>query len=68
MNADTLVIFPCHLEYILLFLDYNMMKNVNNFMLTKGQPQGVLNICLLFCNFSLALLIKVLLIRKKRVK
>ena len=44
------------------------MKKVYNFQITKNQPQGVAWLLLdFFPNFSLALLIKVLLIKKKRV-
>ena len=41
------------------------MKKVNNFQIANVQPQGVpLLLLIFFANFSLALLIKVLLIKK----
>ena len=40
-SIQTHFIFFLFLEYILLFLDDNVMKNVNNFQIAKVQPQGV---------------------------
>ena len=40
MNTDIHVIL-LFLEYILLFMDVNVMKNRNNFQITKVQPKGV---------------------------
>ena len=39
-------------EYVLLFLDDNVMKNVNNFQTAKIQPQVLLSIYLIFCSFQ----------------
>ena len=33
--------FAHSLEYVLLFLDDNVMENVNNFQIAKIQPPGV---------------------------
>ena len=33
--------FACFLDYVLLFLDDDVMKVVNNFQMVKGQPKGV---------------------------
>ena len=33
--------FIYFLEYLLFFLDNDVMKNVNNFQIAKVQPQGV---------------------------
>ena len=43
MNKDTFVSrsFAHFLEYVLLFLVDNVMKNANNFRMSKVQPQGV---------------------------
>ena len=41
MNTETLVIFLIFLEYILLFLDDDVIKNVNNSQIAKVKPQGV---------------------------
>ena len=38
---QTHLLFFLFLEYILLFLDDNVMKNVNNFQMAEVQPQGV---------------------------
>ena len=55
--------FAYFLEYALLFLDGNV-NNVNNFQITKVQPQGAASkFAWFFANFSLALL-KVLLLKK----
>ena len=40
MNADTCS-FAYFLQYVLLFLDPNVIKNVNNFQRAKIKPQGV---------------------------
>ena len=41
------------------------MKKPNNFQIAKVQPQGLISFCLVFfANFSLALLIKVLVMKK----
>ena len=40
MNTDTLVLLHIFLEYALLFLVDNVMKNGNNFQVPKVQPQG----------------------------
>ena len=41
------------------------MKNANNFRMSKFSLRVLLSICLIFANFSLELLIKVLLFLKK---
>ena len=40
------------------------MKSMNNFQIAKVQPRGVTYLLFFWGNFSLALLIKVLLIKK----
>ena len=53
--------FVYFLEYLLLFLD----EETNNFQIAKGQPQGfTLLLLAFFANFSLTLLLKVMLIKK----
>ena len=65
MNAGMLVFVAYLFEYNLSFLDDDVMKNMNNFHITEVQPQGVAYLLdIFFVNFSLALLIKVLLIKK----
>ena len=41
MNTDTFVLDLYFLECVLLFLDDNVMKNVNNFKIAKVWFQGV---------------------------
>ena len=62
MSADRLRFFVYLLEYVLLPL--TLVENVNNFQIAKAQPQGVFYHLLDFCNFILALLIKMLLVNK----
>ena len=42
-----------------------LIKDVNNFQIAKIQPRVLLSICLIFfANFNLAMVIKVLLVKK----
>ena len=70
MNRDMLVPllvpFCLFLEYVLLLLDDNVDEECQQFSDVKSSASGCcLSICLIFCQFQQALLIKVLLIRKK---
>ena len=43
------------------------VKNVNNFQIAKVQSQGVISICLLFCQFQPGVAYKSAAYKKKRV-
>ena len=60
------MLFPYFQNMFYYFQMIMWMKNVNNFQITKFRPQGVAQHLLdfFFANFSLTLLIKVLLIKK----
>ena len=61
MKTDALVLLLIFQNMSYYFWMITFIKNVSNFQLAKVQPEGVV---WLFANFSLALLIKVLLIKK----
>ena len=62
---QTYLFFVYFLEYLLLFLDHNVDEEWEYFSNSKSSAPGCcLAFTLFFANFSLALLIKVLLIKK----
>ena len=65
MNTDTLVLLLIFQNMSYYFWMITWMKNLNNFQVAKVQPQVAAQQLLnFFASFSLALLIKVLLIKK----
>ena len=64
---QTYLLFVYFLEYLLLFLDDNMDEESKHFSNSKSSPSGCcLTFAWAFANFSLALLIKLMLIKKKK--
>ena len=62
---QTYLLFVYFLEYLLLFLDDNMDEESKHFSNSKSSPAGCcLTFAWAFANFSLALLIKLMLIKK----
>ena len=61
MKTDTLVFLQYFLEYFILVLDGNMTEESEYFSNSKSSALGC---CLIFANFSLVMLVKVLLTEK----
>ena len=69
MNKSMLVFVAYFLEYVLLFQVDNMIEKYKNFQIAKDQLQGFAQVLFFggffVANFSLALFIKVLVIKER---